>query len=291
MWRKANVPSGRGPWPWTGLVRMKGNRAEDQAGGRYFLAEAGVAGQPGWRIVYLHDLQALSERVFRPLARTGGTVILMICVFMGLLAWFLYRAAGREIRRRAGAEAELKVEEALLDNILAASPVGIALVERRVVVISGLAEGIDTAAHHSAIACGGWTIAVLGTPLDKVYPKKNRSLQDLLSKEHLAVSQFPPGSKISKSNFPMRNRTMALICDLSVIVEAGETSGSHSQGWETLRLGRPLFLMKAVAEGESLKWPKEMMKFGAQVLSDDNLEDFFEHIPPTEQVEESMIAF
>lgn len=165
------------------------------------------------------------------------------------------------------------------------------LVERRVVVISGLAEGIDTAAHRSAIDNGGRTIAVLGTPLDKVYPKKNRPLQDLLSKEHLAVSQFPPGSKISQRNFPMRNLTMAMLCHLSVIVEAGESSGSHSQGWETLRLGRPLFLMRAVAEDDSLKWPKEMMKFGAQILSDDNLEDFFEHIPPTEHVEESLIAF
>jgi DNA processing protein len=157
-----------------------------------------------------------------------------------------------------------------------ASPIGLkrarrlarSLAEHGVVVVSGLAEGIDTAAHEAAMAVpNGRTIAVLGTPLDRTYPAKNRALQRRIMEEHLAISQYPVGHPILKGNFPRRNRTMALITDATVIVEAGETSGSLSQGWEALRLGRPLFIMKSVAES-GLKWPAEMRRYGADLLSD-----------------------
>ena len=113
----------------------------------------------------------------------------------------------------------------------------------------------------------GRTIAVLGTPLDRTYPAKNRALQRRIMEEHLAISQYPVGHPILKGNFPRRNRTMALISDATVIAEAGETSGSLSQGWEALRLGRPLFIMKSVA-GSGLKWPADMRRYGADLLSD-----------------------
>ena len=79
--------------------------------------------------------------------------------------------------------------------------------------MSGLAEGIDTAAHTAAINRGGRTIAVLGTPLDQVFPRQNAALQDQIMRDHLAVSQFPAGNPIQRKNFPLRNRTMALISD------------------------------------------------------------------------------
>ncbi len=142
------------------------------------------------------------------------------------------------------------------------------LAEHSVIVVSGFAEGIDTAAHEAAMAVPkGRTIAVLGTPLDRTYPAKNRALQRRIMEEHLAISQYPVGHPVLKTNFPRRNRTMALITDATVIVEAGETSGSLSQGWEALRLGRPLFIMKLVAES-GLKWPADMRRYGADVLSD-----------------------
>ena len=65
---------------------------------------------------------------------------------------------------------------------------------------------------------GGRTIAVLGTPLDTTYPTQNRELQDRMMREHLVVSQFPVGSPFQKKNFPMRNRTMALLSDATIIV-------------------------------------------------------------------------
>lgn len=151
------------------------------------------------------------------------------------------------------------------------------LAKQGITVVSGLAAGIDTAAHEATIEAGGRTIAVLGTPLDQTYPAANRSLQQRITREHLAVSQFPSGSAVQRSNFPRRNRTMALISDATVIVEAAETSGSLSQGWEALRLGRPLFITKALAENPDLKWPAQLQLYGASILGEPD--DLLEALP------------
>lgn len=153
------------------------------------------------------------------------------------------------------------------------------LAERNVTVVSGLAEGIDAAAHSGAIEAGGRTIAVLGTPLDKSYPRSNTALQQHIIRDHAAISQFPIGYPITPRNFPMRNQLMALIVNASVIVEAGETSGALSQGWETLRLGRLLFIMESVFAIPGLKWPMEMLQYGAQRLSNENFEAFLDVLP------------
>ena len=98
-------------------------------------------------------------------------------------------------------------------------------------------------------------------------------------REELVISQFPSGSPVQPKNFPIRNRTMALISDATVIVEAGEKSGTLHQGWEALRLGRLLLLMESVATNSELSWPAEMIRYGAQVLSRDNLEVVLEEMP------------
>ena len=151
------------------------------------------------------------------------------------------------------------------------------LAERGVTIVSGLAEGVDTAAHKGAIEAGGHTVTVIGTPLDKSYPASNRSLQTFLAESHLVISQFASGTPVQPRNFPQRNRTMALISHASVIVEATETSGSLSQGWEALRLGRPLFLVRSIFENPDLKWPAKMREYGAEVLTD--VDDVLDRIP------------
>lgn len=151
------------------------------------------------------------------------------------------------------------------------------LVENQVIIVSGLAKGIDSVGHKTAIEQGGRTIAVIGTPLNKVYPKENLDLQNELKKNHLVISQYPVGHSTTRKDFVMRNRTMALISDGTVIVEAGESSGSLHQGWETLRIGRPLFICKSVVENENLEWPKKMIKYGAMVLEEPT--DILENLP------------
>jgi DNA processing protein len=163
------------------------------------------------------------------------------------------------------------------DGVKRATKLARILVQHGAIVVSGLAEGIDAAAHTATVEAGGRTVAVIGTPLSETYPAKHRDLQQLLMREHLVVSQFPEGYPTTRKNFPLRNRTMALVCDASVIVEAGDGSGSLSQGWEALRLGRPLFLMASILEQRGLSWPKTMLDYGAMVLK--KPEDLLEQLP------------
>jgi DNA processing protein len=142
------------------------------------------------------------------------------------------------------------------------------LVQNGSIVVSGLAEGIDSIAHRTAIENGGKTIAVLGTALDQVYPAKNRGLQQEIMQKHLAITQFPSGWPIQRKNFPIRNRTMALVVNASIIIEAGDGSGTLHQGWEMLRLGKALYILKSVCEDPSLSWPRKMIDYGAILLSD-----------------------
>ena len=155
------------------------------------------------------------------------------------------------------------------------------------IVVSGLAEGIDAAAHTATVDAGGRTVAVIGTPLSETFPTKHRDLQQLLMRQHLVVSQFPEGHPTTRKNFPLRNRTMALVSDASVIVEASDASGSLSQGWEALRLGRPLFLMASILEQPGLSWPKTMLDYGAMVLN--KPEDLLEQLP--EPVDDPLAIF
>ena len=154
-----------------------------------------------------------------------------------------------------------------------------ALVSRGVVIVSGLAEGIDAAAHEECIASQGKTIAVLGSPLDAPYPAANRQLFEVIATKHLAVSQFASGTPVQPRTFPMRNRTMALLSHATVIVEAAEKSGTLHQAWEALRLGRPLFILESVTRNPEVTWPKEVMGYGAQVLSEATLDDLLEQLP------------
>jgi DNA processing protein len=170
-------------------------------------------------------------------------------------------------------------QKASPEGIRLATELASLLAGRSIVVVSGLAEGIDKAAHLSAIRSGGRTIGVIRTPLDRVDTKQNAALQELIARNHLLISQFPEGSLVRRRNTPLRSRTTALISDLTVIVEAGETSGVLHQGWEALRLGRPLFIAKPVAEDAGLTWPATMLGYGARVLSEETLDELFDCLP------------
>lgn len=140
------------------------------------------------------------------------------------------------------------------------------LAERGVVVVSGLADGVDACALQSAVSNRGHVIAVIGTPLDKAYPAKNAALQELIYRDHLLISQFEIGERTFPSNFPARNRTMAAISDASVIIEASETSGTLHQAAECVRLGRWLGITKSVAEDPQLTWPERFKSYERCVI-------------------------
>jgi DNA processing protein len=142
------------------------------------------------------------------------------------------------------------------------------LVNAGIVIVSGLAYGVDTVAHKAAIAAAGKTIAVIGTPLDKASPSENAPLQEEIYRNHLLISQFRNGEKTHRSSFPLRNRLMALLSDATVVMEASDTSGTLHQAAECTKLGRWLFIAKSVVDDRRLSWPQKFLKYDTCIVLD-----------------------
>ena len=136
-------------------------------------------------------------------------------------------------------------------------------------VVSGLAAGIDRTAHEVAIGAGGRTIAVIGTPLSHAYPKENAGLQRRLAADFLVISQVPlrryeaQDYRRNRAFFPARNVTMSALSAATVVVEAGDTSGTLIQARAALRQGRTLFLLDNCFRDPSLAWPACLAAQGA----------------------------
>lgn len=122
------------------------------------------------------------------------------------------------------------------------------LADRGIPVVSGLAAGIDTAAHTATLAAGARTVAVIGTGVDRVYPPSNTALQEEIIARGLVTSQFLPGSPPTKMSFPMRNAVMSGYTLATVVVEAAARSGSRMQARLALEQGRHVFLMRTLLE-------------------------------------------
>ncbi len=144
-------------------------------------------------------------------------------------------------------------------------------------VVSGLAAGIDTAAHNGALDAGGRTIAVLGTPLSESYPSRTRICKKRIAREQLVISQVPLlryiGQKNPKANrffFPERNVTMSALTRATVIVEASNTSGTRIQARAVLQQGqgRKVFILDSCFQNPALTWPREFEAQGAIRVSD-----------------------
>jgi DNA processing protein len=143
------------------------------------------------------------------------------------------------------------------------------LVKDGYTIVSGLAKGVDTAAHETAIANGGETIAVIGTPLDHSYPKENAELQRRIARDYLLISQVPVLLYARRSwqwnrlFFPERNVTMSALTQATIIVEAGETSGTLIQARAALAQGRSLFILESNFSRPELTWPHRFAEKGA----------------------------
>jgi DNA processing protein len=143
-------------------------------------------------------------------------------------------------------------------GIDAARRVAALLVDRGYVVVSGLAAGIDTAAHSAALARKGRTIAVIGTGLTRAYPPQNAELQARIAREGAVISQFWPESPPSRTSFPMRNAVMSGLSLATVVVEAGPTSGARLQARLALHHGRPVFLPEPLVRAQP--WAREFAR-------------------------------
>lgn len=143
------------------------------------------------------------------------------------------------------------------------------LAKDKFTVVSGLAAGIDTVAHMTALENGAPTIAVIGTPLSETYPKPNKHLQEYIAQRHLLISQVPvcrysdQDFRTNRLFFPERNITMSALTEATIIVEASDTSGTLVQARGALKQRRKLFILDSCFHRDGLRWPAHFEAQGA----------------------------
>lgn len=145
-----------------------------------------------------------------------------------------------------------------------------------ITIISGLARGIDTAAHKGALKENGKTIAVLGCGLDVYYPPENRRLQDEIAEKGLLISEYNIGTSPNAFNFPKRNRIIAGLSKGVIVVEAGEQSGALNTIAWAAEQGKEIFAVPGQIYARSSKGTNRLIKDGAKLVTsaDDVLEEF-----------------
>jgi DNA processing protein len=152
------------------------------------------------------------------------------------------------------------------------------LAELGFVVVSGLARGIDTAAHKGALETGGRTVAVLGSGIDDIYPPENIALADLISKSGAVISELPPGSPPLRQNFPRRNRIISGLCLGTVVVEAGEISGALITASCALEQNRSVFAVPSTPGFSRSKGANRLLREGATLV--ESASDIVEELRP-----------
>jgi DNA processing protein len=134
------------------------------------------------------------------------------------------------------------------DGLACASTMARTMVDAGYMVVSGLAAGIDTAAHRAALEAGGRTVAVIGTGLRHAFPKENAVLQRELGETNAVVSQFWPDQGPRRWTFPARNAVMSGFARATVVIEASDTSGARTQARLALEHRRPVFLLRSLMQ-------------------------------------------
>ena len=157
-----------------------------------------------------------------------------------------------------------------------AEQMGYGLAKAGLVVVSGLAKGIDTAAHKGALRSGGRTIAVLGSGFDYLYPAENQELAEEIAGSGAVISEFPCSRSPDKTTFPMRNRIVSGLSKGVLVVEAGSRSGALITVNQALEQGRSVFAVPGRIDSRGSSGPHSLIRTGAILVNciDDVLEEF-----------------
>ena len=158
------------------------------------------------------------------------------------------------------------------------------LAARGLVIISGLARGIDTTSHRGAVAAKGKTVAVLGTGIDIMYPKENTRLtEQMLALGGALITEFPVGTSPAPQNFPIRNRIISGMSAGVLVVEAAEYSGTRITSRCALEQNRDVYAVPGNVTNKSSWGPNTLIKQGAKLVA--TWEDVWEELPTDVQVE------
>ena len=141
------------------------------------------------------------------------------------------------------------------------------LVKAGVTVVSGMARGIDGTAHRTALEEDGDTVAVLGTGIDVPYPVGHRQLHRTIAERGLVVSENPPGMTAQKGAFPKRNRIIAALAPVTIVVEAGFRSGALNTASQALELGRVVAAVPGPIDSEQSRGSNQLLRDGAVLIS------------------------
>ena len=157
------------------------------------------------------------------------------------------------------------------------------LAQSGVTVISGLARGIDTAAHRGALKGQGRTIAVLGGGLDCLFPMENAALAEQIKKQGAVISEYPMGRQPDKTTFPVRNRIVSGLSQGVTVVEADVASGAMITAHQALDQGRTVFAVPGRVDSFGARGPHKLIKNGARLVEsvEDILEELGSLLPPT----------
>ncbi|MGI8771977.1 MAG: DNA-processing protein DprA [Acidobacteriaceae bacterium] len=152
------------------------------------------------------------------------------------------------------------------------------LASRRLTILSGMARGVDTAAHKGALAAGGATVAVWGTGIDVIYPKENKRLaEEILSAGGAIVSEYPIGTFPAPQNFPRRNRILSGMSIGVLVIEAGEHSGTRVTARCAIEQNRDVFAVPGNVTNKNSWGPNTLIKQGAKLTA--TWEDVWEDLP------------
>ncbi|MBK7142771.1 MAG: DNA-protecting protein DprA [bacterium] len=146
-----------------------------------------------------------------------------------------------------------------------------------ITVVSGMAEGIDSAAHSGALDAGGKTIAVWGTSLDIVYPPTNKKLAERIAKQGAVYSEYLPGTSPDKAFFPERNRIISGLSEAIIVIEAGAKSGALITADHAIEQGRELFAVPGFPDALTSLGTNSLIKKGARLLT--GIQDLFDDLP------------
>lgn len=229
-----------------------------------------------------HDYRLFAERECEKVARSGARVVTFLSeeypkVLLEIPDPPPYLYVKGELRGSETAVAVVGSRRASTYGLLTTTRLATELAGHGITVVSGMARGVDTAAHRGALSGGGRSIGVLGCGIDLLYPPENRKLFEEMAEKGALVSEFPMGTLPLAENFPRRNRIISGMSRGVLVVEAQENSGSLITAQFALEQGREVFAIPGNINASSSRGANRLIKQGAKLVECVN--DILEELP------------